>query len=110
MDLTSLADTNHMNRRQISHLLLPALVLAGLLGGAFPAHSASGSSGVRASVTSQRSGVAMPTARVPGFRGVFTDDFRGSTLDPSRWRTKAGPAERRPCLLVRPDPRVGLER
>jgi Glycosyl hydrolases family 16 len=36
------------------------------------------------------SGVPMPTGNIPGWRQVFADDFTGSTLNSSHWRTYSG--------------------
>ena len=41
-------------------------------------------------MASDPSGVAMPTAPVPGWREVFADDFTGSAVDPGSWYVYSG--------------------
>jgi beta-glucanase (GH16 family) len=45
------------------------------------------------------SGQAIPTGNIPDWREVFSDDFTGTKLDPSKWTAYEGPAGGAPDTL-----------
>jgi beta-glucanase (GH16 family) len=49
-----------------------------------------GSTRSRSVSSTGSSGEPMPSGNLPGWRQVFADDFNGTTLDTSRWRTYSG--------------------